>query len=60
MLRVTESEPRGLQEIRSDAHRRQCSAHTDFTRSFARHDATQERWARIEMAASDPARLAAD
>ena len=55
MLRVTKSEPRGLQEIPLDAIVGSVARYTDFTRSFLpRHDATQERWARIEMAASDP------
>jgi len=55
MLRVTESEPRGLQEIPLDAIVGSVARYTDFTRNFLpRHDATQERWARVEMAASDP------
>ena len=55
MLRVTKSEPRGLQEIPLDAIVGSVARYTDFTRSFLpRHDATQERWARVEMAASDP------
>jgi len=55
MLKVTESEPRGLQEIPLDAIVGSVGRYTDFTRSFLpRSDVSQERWARVEMAASDP------
>jgi nucleotide-binding universal stress UspA family protein len=55
MLKVTESEPRGLQEIPLDAIVGSVGRYTDFTRSFLpRRDVSQERWARVEMAASDP------
>lgn len=55
MLKVTESEPRGLREIPLDAIVGSVGRYTDFTRSFLpRTDATQERWARIEIASGDP------
>jgi nucleotide-binding universal stress UspA family protein/uncharacterized ParB-like nuclease family protein len=55
MLKVTESKPGGLQEIPLDAIVGSVGRYTDFTRSFLpRREVSQERWARVEMAASDP------
>jgi len=54
MLKATDSESRGLQEIPVDAIVGSVGRYTDFTRSFLpRHDVTQERWAKIEMAITD-------
>src|SRR5512135_388212 len=55
MLKITESEPRGLQEISLNAIVGSVGRYSDFTRSFLpRREVSQERWARVEVAASNP------